>query len=130
MSSGQWRKWRFWGNFAKVIDEMIRANKLNQLEGPRNVGKFDKNGEFSESGEMIRAIKSTQLQGPRNVCEFGENGGFDEVVDEMIRVNNLPQLEGPQNVGEFGKCRVWRNFAKVDENSPTSDSSPLLMQFA
>ena len=27
---------------------MIRANKLTQLEGPRNVGEFGENGEFGE----------------------------------------------------------------------------------
>ena len=27
---------------------MIRANKLTQLEGPRNVGELGENGEFGE----------------------------------------------------------------------------------
>ena len=27
---------------------MIRANKLTQLEGPRNVGEFSENGDFGE----------------------------------------------------------------------------------
>ena len=31
---------------------MIRANKLTQLEGPRNVGKFGENGEFGENGDF------------------------------------------------------------------------------
>ena len=31
---------------------MIRANKLTQLEGPRNVGEFGKNGEFDENGDF------------------------------------------------------------------------------
>ena len=30
---------------------MIRANKLTQLEGPRNVGEFGENGEFDENGD-------------------------------------------------------------------------------
>ena len=30
---------------------MRRANKLSQLEGPRNVGEFGKNGEFGEYGD-------------------------------------------------------------------------------
>ena len=63
---------------------MIRANKLNQLLEPRNVGKFDRNGEFSESGdfgEMITASKLTQLEEPRNVGEFGENGEFGKSGD-------------------------------------------------
>ena len=30
---------------------MRRANKLSQLEGPRNVGKFGENGEFGENGD-------------------------------------------------------------------------------
>ena len=41
-----------WGNFATVADEMIRANKLNQLEGPRNVGEFGENGKFGENGDF------------------------------------------------------------------------------
>ena len=52
---------------------------------------------------MIRANKLTQLQGPRNVCKFGENGEFHEVVDEMIRANKLKQLERPRNVGNLAK---------------------------
>ena len=39
-------------NFAKVLDKMIRANKLTQLEGPRDVGGFGENGEFGESGDF------------------------------------------------------------------------------
>ena len=31
---------------------MIRANKLTQLEGPRNVGEFGENGEFGDFGEI------------------------------------------------------------------------------
>ena len=30
---------------------MRRANKLSQLEGPRNVGEFGENGEFGKSGD-------------------------------------------------------------------------------
>ena len=30
---------------------MRRANKLSQLEGPRNVGEFGENGEFGEYGD-------------------------------------------------------------------------------
>ena len=30
---------------------MRRANKLSQLEGPRNVGEFGENGEFGEDGD-------------------------------------------------------------------------------
>ena len=60
-------------NKQKVVDEIIRANTLAQLEGPGNVG------------------------------EFGENGEFHEVVDEMIRANKLKQLEGPRNVGNLAK---------------------------
>ena len=37
-----WRKWRLSRNFAKVVDEMIRANKLTQLEELRDVGEFEK----------------------------------------------------------------------------------------
>ena len=36
-------------NFTKAVDEMIRVNKLTQLEGPQNVGE---NGEFGESGNF------------------------------------------------------------------------------
>ena len=42
---------RFWRNFAKVFDEMRRANKLSQVEGPRNVGEFGENGECGENGD-------------------------------------------------------------------------------
>ena len=49
-----WQKWRYWRNFAKVVDEMLRANKLTQLEGPRNVGEFGKNGEFGKSGDFAK----------------------------------------------------------------------------
>ena len=31
---------------------MIRANKLTQLEGPRNVGESGENGEFGENGDF------------------------------------------------------------------------------
>ena len=31
---------------------MIRANKLTQLEGPRNVGEFGENGEYGDFGEI------------------------------------------------------------------------------
>ena len=31
---------------------MIRANKLTQLEGPRNVGEFGENGKFGENGDF------------------------------------------------------------------------------
>ena len=31
---------------------MIRANKLSQLEGPRNVGEFGENGKFGENGDF------------------------------------------------------------------------------
>ena len=48
-----WRKWRFWQIFAKVEDEILRANKLTQLEGPRNVGEFGENGEFGKSGDFV-----------------------------------------------------------------------------
>ena len=30
---------------------MRRANKLTQLEGPRNVGEFGENGECGENGD-------------------------------------------------------------------------------
>ena len=65
---------------------MIRANKLTQLEGPRNVGEFSENGDFGKNfakavDEMIRANKLTQLEGPRNVGEFGENGEFGKNGD-------------------------------------------------
>ena len=30
---------------------MRRANKLSQLEGPRNVGEFGENGEFGKNGD-------------------------------------------------------------------------------
>ena len=39
----------------KVADEITRANKLTQLEGPRNVGEFGENGEFGECGERLLA---------------------------------------------------------------------------
>ena len=35
-----------------VVDEMSRANKLTQLEGPRKVGEFGEFGEFGELGEL------------------------------------------------------------------------------
>ena len=31
---------------------MIRANKLTQLEGPRNYGEFGEKGEFGENGDF------------------------------------------------------------------------------
>ena len=31
---------------------MIRANKLIQLEGPRNVAEFGENGKFGENGDF------------------------------------------------------------------------------
>ena len=31
---------------------MIRANKLTQLEGPRNVGEFGENDKFGENGDF------------------------------------------------------------------------------
>ena len=31
---------------------MTRANKLTQLEGPRNVGEFGENGEYGENGDF------------------------------------------------------------------------------
>ena len=37
---------------AKVVNEMIRANKLTQLEGPQNVGECGENGEFGENGDF------------------------------------------------------------------------------
>ena len=37
---------------AKVVGEVIRANKLTQLEGPWNVGEFGENGEFGESSDF------------------------------------------------------------------------------
>ena len=39
-------------NFAMVLDKMIRANKLTQLEGPRDVGGFGENGEFGKSNDF------------------------------------------------------------------------------
>ena len=30
---------------------MRRANKLSQVEGPRNVGEFGENGKFGENGD-------------------------------------------------------------------------------
>ena len=30
---------------------MRRANKLSQVEGPRNVGEFGENGEFGKNGD-------------------------------------------------------------------------------
>ena len=36
----------------KIVDKMIRANKLTQLEGPQNVGEFGENGKFGESGHF------------------------------------------------------------------------------
>ena len=42
------------GNFgkilpiAKVVGEIIRANKLTQLEGRRNIGEFGENGNFGK----------------------------------------------------------------------------------
>ena len=47
-----WRKSRFWRNFAEVVDEMIIASKLTQLEGSWNAGRFGKNGEFGKSGDF------------------------------------------------------------------------------
>ena len=79
----QWRKWR--RNLVKVFDEIIRANKLTQLEGPQNVSENEKSGDFGKIwpiakvvNEMIRANKLTQLEGLQNVGECGENGEFGE----------------------------------------------------
>ena len=36
----------------KIVDKMIRANKLTQLEGPQNVGEFGENDKFGESGHF------------------------------------------------------------------------------
>ena len=35
-------------NFAKVVNEMIRANKLTQLKGPHNVGEFGESEDFGK----------------------------------------------------------------------------------
>ena len=39
--------------------EMIRANKLTQLEGPHNVGE---NGEFGESGDFSKIYQTKGCQ--------------------------------------------------------------------
>ena len=60
---------------------------------------------------MIRANKLTQLEGPRNVAEngkFGENGEFVEVDEEMIRANKLNELKGPEMLAKFGQD-WWTN---------------------
>ena len=48
---------------------------------------------------MRRANKLSQVEGPRNVGEFGENGDsgeiFAKVFDEMRGANKLSQVEGP-----------------------------------
>ena len=94
-----WQKWWFWRNVAKVVDEMIRANKLTQLKGPHNVGD---NGEFGESRDFSKILPSTK------------------VVGEIIRANKLnPARRAPkcwriwQKRRIWQKWRFWRNFANV-----------------
>ena len=41
------------GEISPRLLRMIRANKLTQLEGPRNVGEFGENGEFGKSGDFV-----------------------------------------------------------------------------
>ena len=77
---------------------MIRANKLTQLEGPRNVGEFGENGEFGGKWRLWR--------------------NFAKAVDEMIRANKLTQLEGPRNVGEFGENGEFGKNGNFGEISP------------
>ena len=60
--------------FRQVVDEMIRANKLTQLEGPH---KVDENSKIGESGNFSRILP------------------IAKGIGEMIRANKLTQLEGP-----------------------------------
>ena len=78
-----WQKWRFCQNFAKVVHEMIRANKCNPTR---------------------RATKCWRIWRKRRIwrkwrCWWN----FARVVDKMLGANKLTQVEGPRNVGEFGK---------------------------
>ena len=67
---------------------MIRANKLTQLEGPRNVGRIWRKRRFWRNlVDENKANKLTQLEGPRNVGEngkFGENGDFGEILPRLL----------------------------------------------
>ena len=81
---------------------MIRANKLNQLKGPHNVGE---NGKFGGSGD------------------FSEIFPISKVVGEMIRVNKLTQLERPWNVGENGESAKLAILAKFRQGCWWTDKS-------
>ena len=117
----QWRNWRFWRNSAKVVAEIIRASKLTQLEGPRNVGEFGKNREVGKSGDfgkispMIRANKLTQFAGPQNV---GENGEFGESGD-FGKISPMAKVIVPRNVGEFGENGEFGKSGDFGEISPS-----------
>ena len=56
-----WRKWRFWRNFVKAVDEMLRANILTRLEGPRKSWRIWRKRRFwrhfvKPGDEMLRRI--------------------------------------------------------------------------
>ena len=37
-----------------LVDRLLRAIILTQLEGPRNVGEFGEDGEFDKSGDFAK----------------------------------------------------------------------------
>ena len=54
-----WRKWRFCRNLVKAVDEMLRANILTRLVGPRKRPNFVK-----AVDETLQANILTRLEGP------------------------------------------------------------------
>ena len=57
---------------------MIRANKLTQLEGPRNVGEFGENGEIDKSGDFGEILP--MLQRWQNFVKVVE-----QIISEYMR---------------------------------------------
>ena len=66
---------------------MIRANKLTQLEGPRNVGEFGENGEIDKSGDFGEILP--MLQRWQN---------FVKVVEQIISECMRYDWKGPRNL--------------------------------
>ena len=113
-----WRKWRFWRNFAKVIEEIFRLNILTCREGSQmstnlakmvNLAKVATLTKFRQrscrnlSTEYInllwRVPKCCRIWRKWQIWQkwrFWWN--FAKGVDDILSC-----LEGPQNVGENGE---------------------------
>ena len=46
--TANFQKGRFWRNFAKVVDGMLRANKVTQLEGPKMLANLAKTANLAK----------------------------------------------------------------------------------